>query len=113
MTRGSAAAEPRPALALTMGEPAGIGGELALMAWRDRVACGVPAFFLIDDPERLSRLAERLGLNVPLAELSSPDDAAASFYKAIGIDAHQEYHTPDGRPVMIVKNGTPIAELWS
>ena len=71
-----------------MGEPAGIGGELALMAWRDRVSCGVPAFFLIDDPDRLSRLADRLRLNVPLAELSSPDDAAARFEQALPVLPH-------------------------
>lgn len=49
----------------------------------------------------------------PITDVYSPDDAAASFYHAIGIDAHTEYHTRDGRPVMIVQNGTPIQELWS
>lgn len=48
----------------------------------------------------------------PVSEPYSPDDAAASFYKAIGIDNHKEYHTPDGRPIMIVQNGMPIEELW-
>ena len=43
----------------------------------------------------------------------SPDDAAASFYHGIGIDPHGEYHTPDGRPVMIVGRGNPIQELWN
>ena len=36
-------------LALTMGEPAGIGGEIALKAWQRR-GDGVPPFYLIDDP---------------------------------------------------------------
>ena len=62
-----------------MGEPAGIGGELALMAWRDRVPRAVPPFFLIDDPRRLSRLAAHLGLEAPLAELDRPEDAAEWF----------------------------------
>ncbi len=48
----------------------------------------------------------------PVDESYSPDDAAASFYRAIGIDHLQEYHTPDGRPVMIVANGKPIEKLW-
>lgn len=48
----------------------------------------------------------------PISTSYSPDDAAASFYKAIGIDNHKEYYTSDGRPVMIVQHGTPIAELW-
>ena len=49
----------------------------------------------------------------PTTDPYSPDDAAASFFHAIGIDHHAEYHTPDGRPVMIVKNGHPIEALWS
>ncbi len=41
----------------------------------------------------------------------TPDDVAATFYKALGIDSRKEYQTPTGRPVMIVRNGTPIPEL--
>jgi hypothetical protein len=48
----------------------------------------------------------------PVGDAYAPDDAAASFYRALGIDHHKEYYTPDGRPVMIVANGTPIKELW-
>jgi uncharacterized protein (DUF1501 family) len=48
----------------------------------------------------------------PVGESFSPDDAAASFYRGIGIDNLKEYHTPDGRPVMIVGKGTPIEKLW-
>jgi hypothetical protein len=47
----------------------------------------------------------------PTTDPYSPDDAAASFYHAIGIDPHKEYHTRDGRPVLVVQNGTPISEL--
>ena len=46
-------------LAVTMGEPAGIGAEIVLKAWLDR-AKGVPPFYLIDDPDRLASLARRL-----------------------------------------------------
>ncbi len=42
----------------------------------------------------------------------SPDDAAASFLHALGIDHKKEYHTPTGRPVMISRNGNPIPELF-
>jgi len=41
----------------------------------------------------------------------TPDDVAATFYKAMGINPTKEYHTPGGRPVMIVRYGTPINEL--
>jgi len=51
-------------LALTMGEPAGIGGEIALQAWQRR-GDGVPPFYVVDDPDRLAALARRLGWKVP------------------------------------------------
>ncbi|HEV2334455.1 MAG TPA: 4-hydroxythreonine-4-phosphate dehydrogenase PdxA [Stellaceae bacterium] len=62
-------------LALTMGEPAGIGGEIALQAWLRR-SVGVPPFYLIDDPGRLAALAGRLGWSVPIRRLADPRDAA-------------------------------------
>jgi hypothetical protein len=41
----------------------------------------------------------------------TPDDVAATFYQTLGIDHRKEYHTPSGRPVMIVRYGEPIKEL--
>lgn len=40
-----------------------------------------------------------------------PDDLAATIYRQMGIDPHREYHTSTGRPVMIVRDGTPLPEL--
>jgi hypothetical protein len=41
----------------------------------------------------------------------TPDDVAATFYHTLGIDHTKEYHTPSGRPVMIVRYGKVIHEL--
>lgn len=41
----------------------------------------------------------------------SPDDVAATFYQSLGIDPRKEYQTPTGRPVMIVRNGTPLKQV--
>jgi hypothetical protein len=49
----------------------------------------------------------------PKNDAITPDDVAASFYKALGIDTQKEYHTPSGRPVMIVRYGKPIQQLWT
>lgn len=65
-------------LALTMGEPSGIGGEIAIKAWRRRSE-GIPPFFIIDDPERLAALAASLGLEAPIKIISAPLEAAAVF----------------------------------
>jgi len=66
-----------------MGEPAGIGAEIALKAWLARPA--LPVFFLIDDPQRLERLARRLGWPVPVIEIESPAEAAAVFTRALPV----------------------------
>jgi len=39
-------------LVVTMGDPAGIGGEIALMAWTRRDGA-TPPFAMLDDPARL------------------------------------------------------------
>jgi 4-hydroxythreonine-4-phosphate dehydrogenase len=71
-------------LALTMGEPAGIGGEIALQAWSRR-GDGVPLFYAIDDPDRLSALARRLGMRAPLKAIATPEDAATVFHDALPV----------------------------
>ncbi|MFY9293242.1 MAG: 4-hydroxythreonine-4-phosphate dehydrogenase PdxA [Methylorubrum rhodinum] len=71
-------------LALTLGDPSGIGPELALSAWRLRAERGVPPFQFIGDPDFLERTAHRLGLFVPVAEVE-PDDAVEVFSKALPV----------------------------
>ncbi|WP_169979535.1 DUF1501 domain-containing protein [Tautonia rosea] len=43
----------------------------------------------------------------------APDDVAATLFTCLGIDPQAEYHTPTGRPVAIVRNGTPITEAFA
>ncbi|MBI1261536.1 MAG: 4-hydroxythreonine-4-phosphate dehydrogenase PdxA [Rhizobiales bacterium] len=62
-----------------MGEPAGIGPEITLMAWLARESASLPPFFVIGDPSLYSGLAERLGLKVPVSLISEPSEAAESF----------------------------------
>ena len=71
-------------LAVTMGEPAGIGGEIALKAWLSR-RHGIPPFYLIDDPGRLAALAESLGWLVPMRAISTPDEAQSVFNEALPV----------------------------
>lgn len=78
-----------PALALTMGEPAGIGGEVALKAWLARRTSG-PFFFLLDDPKRVSDLARHIGVDVQVAVIASPsetDDVFASKLPVLPLKA--------------------------
>ncbi len=43
----------------------------------------------------------------------APDDVAASFYHALGINHTKEYKTSTGRPVMIVRNGKVVPGLFA
>ncbi len=68
-----------------MGEPAGIGGDIALRAWSERSTGAVPSFVMIDDAGRLRLLADRLGLDAPIREVSSPAEAGAVFATALPV----------------------------
>jgi 4-hydroxythreonine-4-phosphate dehydrogenase len=65
-------------LALTMGDPAGVGGEIAVAAWRALRESG-PAFFAVDDPDRLA------ALGAPVAPVSEPAEAPALFARALPV----------------------------
>ena len=86
-TAGIAAAPDtvRQPLVLTMGEPAGIGGEIALQAWLRRDSDALPVFFMLDDPARLQTLADRLGWAVTVRPIAEPAEAAAVFPQAVPV----------------------------
>ena len=73
-------------LALTLGEPAGIGPDLALAIWRRRVELDIPPFYIVADADFLGRRAKLLGLRVPMESLP-PDRAVATFRTALPVVA--------------------------
>ncbi|MEQ1953203.1 4-hydroxythreonine-4-phosphate dehydrogenase PdxA [Mesorhizobium sp. CN2-181] len=70
-------------LALTAGDPAGIGPDIALAAWLRRRA-GVPCFYLLGDPAMLSDRAKRLDIGVPIKEVE-PADARKTYALALPV----------------------------
>jgi 4-hydroxythreonine-4-phosphate dehydrogenase len=73
-------------LALTLGEPAGIGPDLALAIWQRRAELDIQPFYIIAEPEFLGRRAARLGLRIPM-ERATPATAAAIFGSALPVAA--------------------------
>ncbi len=71
-------------LALTLGEPAGIGPDLTIQLWRRRVELRLPAFYLIADPEFIKRRAHLLGVDVALSVVT-PAQAYETFGRALPI----------------------------
>src|ERR1041384_5658375 len=85
-------------LALTLGEPAGIGPDITLAAWRQRAERGLPPFYLLADPDFVAERARLLGLNIPLRVLA-PEDAADAFTAALPVVPLAEKATAaPGRP---------------
>jgi len=72
-------------LALTAGEPAGIGGEITLQAWLARRGSDLSPFFALDDPARLRRLAEAFGWPVAVEAIADPAEAAEIFWRALPV----------------------------
>jgi 4-hydroxythreonine-4-phosphate dehydrogenase len=107
------------ALALTLGEPAGIGPDIALAAWRRRAELDLPPFYMLADPQCLARRAVRLGLDVPI-ERVTPAAAAATFARALpvvelGLAATAEPGRPDqtSAPAAIASIDRAVADVLS
>src|SRR5215831_1617870 len=66
-------------LALTSGEPAGIGPDITIKAWQRRKEEVLPPFYLLGDADLVRRRAKTLGCDIPLAEVGSPENAVAAF----------------------------------
>jgi 4-hydroxythreonine-4-phosphate dehydrogenase len=85
-------------LALTSGEPAGIGPDIAIKAWLLRDELKLPAFYLLGDRDHLARRAKALGIKVELACVGA-EEASATFADALPVVAtgHAASAEP-GRP---------------
>jgi 4-hydroxythreonine-4-phosphate dehydrogenase len=79
------AVEHHPPVAVTIGDPSGIGPDITLAAWRERAALGLPAFALYGDPAVLEERARRLGLNVAIARIASPAEVPTTFADALPV----------------------------
>ena len=71
-------------LALTLGEPAGIGPDIALAAWLQREALQLPPFYILGDAGFIAARAKMLGLDIVLND-ATPENAADIFASALPV----------------------------
>ncbi|AXK80512.1 4-hydroxythreonine-4-phosphate dehydrogenase PdxA [Pseudolabrys taiwanensis] len=71
-------------LALTLGEPAGIGPDLSLAVWLKRRTLHLPPFYIVGDLDFLAERARLLKLDVPLKRVD-PNEAASVFDRALPV----------------------------
>jgi 4-hydroxythreonine-4-phosphate dehydrogenase len=72
-------------LALTLGDPAGIGPDITLLAFAARSRETIPPFVLLGDPAVLAARAKSLGLSVPIATVASASEAPGLFAGALPV----------------------------
>ncbi|KFL30550.1 4-hydroxythreonine-4-phosphate dehydrogenase [Devosia riboflavina] len=71
-------------LAISMGEPAGIGPDILLSLYARRLELGLPAFVVFGHTGFLAERAKRLGLDIAV-EAVRPADAGAVFARALPV----------------------------
>ncbi|MFM6830361.1 MAG: 4-hydroxythreonine-4-phosphate dehydrogenase PdxA [Novosphingobium sp.] len=72
-------------LAYSIGDPAGVGPELAAAAWALRDAEALPPFFVVGSARVIEEAARRRGLSVPVCAVKSPDEVAGCFADALPV----------------------------
>jgi len=74
----------RRPIVLTLGEPAGIGPDLAIAVWRRRFTLDLPPFYVLADLEFFAQRAKLTGPPIAL-QASEPAEASAMFATALPI----------------------------
>lgn len=81
-------------IAVSLGDPAGIGPEIILRAWMDRSKAALPVFAAAGGAGVLTEAARHLALDVPVIRVSDIREARDVFDRAIPVigDADAAYH---------------------
>ncbi len=85
-------------LAVSLGDPAGVGPELIAAAWAMRKKEGLTSFFVVEGKGLLSAAATSRGLKVPLAHISHPAEALAEFDHALPVLGSVDFDWHPGQP---------------
>jgi 4-hydroxythreonine-4-phosphate dehydrogenase len=72
-------------LALTMGEPAGVAGEITIKAWHAPDGRPVPPFAVIGDADWLRAEAHRIKSHSHIVEVASMAEAGARFHEGVPV----------------------------
>jgi 4-hydroxythreonine-4-phosphate dehydrogenase len=85
-------------LALTLGEPAGIGPDITFAAWRRRAEFRLDPFYLLADPAFITRRAKRVAPGLPISVVE-PAAATAAFEHCLPVvDIGVAVSAEPGRP---------------
>lgn len=104
-------------LALSMGDPAGIGPDISLQAWADRASNALPAFVVVGDLEQLRERARILGLDIPIERVDTTDSVHEAFASALPVfpvklPAKVKPGVPDAASAAAIIEAIDICVQW-
>jgi len=85
-------------LAVSLGDPAGVGPELLAAAWVSRAPRRVPCFFAVGGATLIREAARQRGLDLPIQLIAHPDEAAACFDMALPVLGALDLAYAPGKP---------------
>jgi 4-hydroxythreonine-4-phosphate dehydrogenase len=85
-------------LAVSLGDPAGVGPELILKAWLAREAAALPPFYVVEGAEILEQAAAHLGLDCPIAEVGLSSESDEIFSSALPVWGRSKRTYRPGQP---------------
>ena len=85
-------------LAVSIGDPAGIGPEIIAESWARRSQAGLAPFFVVGGAAVLEAAAASRGLTVPVAAIDDVADAASVFERALPVIGSENTHAAFGHP---------------
>ncbi|MEQ1498755.1 MAG: 4-hydroxythreonine-4-phosphate dehydrogenase PdxA [Novosphingobium sp.] len=87
-----------PPLAVSLGDPAGVGPELIAAAWAAREAEALPPFFVAGGADVLRSAAQSRGIAMPVIEIFHPAEALALFDHSLPVLAGADGEFTPGKP---------------
>ncbi len=93
-------------LAVSLGDPAGIGPEIITESWAQRSASNLVPFFVVGGLDVLRAAAEARGVNCPLIAIGDPEEAVEAFPQALPVLAGADC---DYRPAQPDEQGAALA----
>ena len=110
--------QPSLPLAVSLGDPAGIGPEIIAEAWSRRDSQGVPPFFVVGGAGILAAAAALRGLDVPVEIIESPRQALGLWGRALPVFGTEDSDYLPGQPevggaqlaLFSLRNATALAQ---
>lgn len=104
-------------LAVSIGDPAGVGPELIAQAWCQREAAGLAPFFASGGATVLAAAAKSRGLSMPLVTITDAAEVMEAFRHGLpvlgGHDAHYHPGKPDTQGALFAIASLTHAARWA